>query len=136
MSATGWVVTIVVFLVLYQLELFGLRRWIGQLARRKKSTSLRDAESWADRIVERDRAEGTNFRADVLYYAWPIVLGFGVAIAAAIGGWGIGWVVFCALFGLFALSMLLARIKYGRAGFREIFRLWSRDPYRPPKRHH
>ena len=134
MSATGWVVTIVVFLALYQLELFGLRRWIGHLATRKKSTSLRDAESWADQIVERDRAEGTNFRADVLYYAWPVALGFGVAIAAAIGGWGIGGVILGSLLGLLALSLLLARIKYGRAGFTEVFRLWSRDPYRPPKR--
>jgi hypothetical protein len=102
MSATAWVATLLVTFIALSLAQIAVRRFIGRMARRVERTG--GDGTWADMIVERQHREGAAFEVDVVYWGWPILLGFGFGVAAALGGWGIGGSIVGFLLGLFCLS--------------------------------
>jgi hypothetical protein len=85
-------------------------------------------------LVQGSRADGRRFEADLLYYGWPTFAGFSVAVASAIGGWGIGEVILGSLLGVLGLSLFLCRIKYGRAYLRDIPKLIRGEPAKTMRR--
>jgi hypothetical protein len=128
MSPVLWVAGVGAAMIFFGVVQIGVRKLIERMGRRLDREPDGDPESWESMIVERHRAEATSFDADIVYWAWPILLFNGFAIAAAIGGWGFGWVVFGFVFGAFALAVLLARIKYGSSKMRDVKRLLMREP--------
>jgi hypothetical protein len=123
-----WVVGVAAAIAFFAAAQFGIRKLIERLGRKLDREPSRDPDSWAWMLVERHRENPTSFDSDVVYWAWPILLFNGFAIAAAIGGWGWGWVAFGFVFGAFAISVLLARVKYGSSKIRDVRRLLMREP--------
>ena len=108
----------------------GLRRLIRNLEGTRSERSDERDESLAGMIVRREREEGARFEADVLFFAWPILLGLGFALVAGLGAWGVGWVAFGALLAMYAALSLLARIRYGKARLKDVRRLMRERVFR------
>jgi hypothetical protein len=125
MSAGGWVVLVVAV----GLGVVLATRAIHVLARRWERTTA-DSGSWRGLVARREREEGSRFAANVLFFGWPIVLGWGLAALGFLGVWGFGfgWGLFGLVVGCYSCLVLLGYVKYGSTRRGVVRRLLRREP--------
>jgi hypothetical protein len=132
MSPALWVAIVIGVFVAVGLAQMGVRRLIDRLGRKVDRQASPNPDSWTAIIVARHRDEASRFDFDMVFWGWPVLLSTGFAIAAAVGGWGVGWSVFGFLFGAFSLAVFLTRIRYGSTRMRDVKRLLRGEARRKP----
>jgi hypothetical protein len=110
----GGAAGVALFVVLNRLA----NRLVRGLARRRESDY--PAESVSAEASELALDDPGRFRADLLSYGWPVVLGLSMVGWWIGGGVAFGWALFGVALSIFAALSLAARIRYGTGKLRDL----------------